>query len=407
MRFLSLLFIAVISLTTVGNSYSQVLTGEDSLSAGLMATDSKTVLSGYGEAKVTYDEKYKTAKADFTRNVLFLGHKFNKKISFFSEWELEHARVEGGKPSGEFGLEQAYLRFHVSEKNWIWAGLFIPRMGIINENHLPTTYFGNDRPFVEQFIIPSTWREIGVAWYGSFNRWPWLYYSIALTNGLDASGFRMGTGIGGGKGEGSDANAANIALSGSLLGYTGNFRWQVSGYYGGSVGLNPKSSDSLELNSGLFGTPVGLVEGNIQYTHGPWTAKALAVGIFIPEANKINRAYASNTAKMMYGAYVELGYDIFHLLKIKEQNFNIFARFETMDMNASLPVNGLENDELRRWYLTVGFTYQPVKGVIIKADYVHRHTGWPNPALILYPYPVQQVYYRDNGFLNIGIGYSF
>ena len=68
---------------------AQVLTKEDSLKAGLTPKSNPTVISAYGEAKVEYDLQNKTGVANLTRNVLFLGHRFNDKISLFSETEID------------------------------------------------------------------------------------------------------------------------------------------------------------------------------------------------------------------------------------------------------------------------------------------------------------------------------
>lgn len=215
---------------------TQAQTGEDSLHTNV-ANEKQTYISGYGEAMVSYDSRYRTANANLTRAVVFVGHKFSKNISFLSETELADARVEGGKAGGEIALEQAYLRFQLNRKIYLQAGLFIPRIGIINENHLPTTFHGNQRPFTETFLIPSTWRELGVALYGSSDVMTGLNYSIAVVNGLDASGFSNGTGIRGGRFEGSNATASNIALTGSVQYVKQNFTFQLSAYYGGSAGL--------------------------------------------------------------------------------------------------------------------------------------------------------------------------
>ena len=122
------------------SALSQVLTREDSLSAGLIRSNNTTVISGYGQAKVEYDFRTRTAVANLTRNVLFLGHKFSNRIYFFSEMELENAKVVGGKPSGEISMEQLFLKFNINRDLYLQAGLFIPRIGLINENHLPTTF---------------------------------------------------------------------------------------------------------------------------------------------------------------------------------------------------------------------------------------------------------------------------
>ena len=52
-------------------------------------------------------------------------------------------------------MEQAYLKFDVGRTHYLTAGLIIPRIGIINENHLPTTFNGVNRPFVETYVIPG------------------------------------------------------------------------------------------------------------------------------------------------------------------------------------------------------------------------------------------------------------
>ena len=126
-------------------TFGQVITKEDSLAAGLIASNNATVISGYGSVIYSNNLSYDQALINVERLVLFVGHKFSKKISFFSELELEDAKVAQGQASGEFSIEQAFLKFNVNRSNYITTGLFIPRIGIINENHLPTTFNGNKR----------------------------------------------------------------------------------------------------------------------------------------------------------------------------------------------------------------------------------------------------------------------
>ena len=205
MRNKSLFFSLGFVCFSVLNSHAQVLTQEDSLYAGLISKEQTTVLSGYGEARYTLDTKRKNAEASLERVVLFVGHKFNNRISLFTEMELEDALVvggvgdEGATGKGSISMEQAFLKFNINPVTYITAGLFIPRMGFINENHLPTTFNGVDRPFLEQFVIPTTWREVGVGLYGSFKNIAGLNYSLSLTNGLNSAGFVNGSGIRGGR----------------------------------------------------------------------------------------------------------------------------------------------------------------------------------------------------------------
>jgi hypothetical protein len=390
------------------SAFSHVLTREDSLSAGLIRSNNTTVISGYGQLKFEYDFRYKTATANLTRNVLFLGHKFTNNIYFFSEMELENAKVVGGQPSGELSMEQLFLKFNINRDIYLQAGLFIPRIGLINENHLPTTFNGNDRPYVETFLIPSTWREIGVGVYGRVRSVPGLNYSFAVMNGLNSQNFVNGSGIREGRQEGSNATASNIAVTGSLLYYLKSWRFQTSGYYGGSAGLSKRQADSLQLNSGAFGTPVALAEVNAQYHQNGVSFRALAAMINIPDAFEINRAYANNTPSMMIGMYGELGYNLYQLINPDaNKNMTFFVRQEFMDLNYRIPSNGIKNGTNRKNYTIIGLTYQPVSGVVIKADYVLRKTDERNEDLIVTPFPQQLPYYTSNGFFNLGLGYSF
>lgn len=403
------LLILLISCMIATSAMAQVFTKEDSLHAGLVRSNQATVLSGYGQVKVQYDMRYKTGETNLTRNVLFLGHKFSNRVYFFSEMELENAGVSSaGNFKGELSMEQLFLKFNINRDIYLTAGLFIPRIGIINENHLPTTFNGNDRTFVETFLIPATWRELGVGIYGNLRRIPGLNYSFALLNGLNSARFTNGTGIANGRFEGSQASASNIAVTGALLYYYRNWRLQASGYFGGSAGLVRRMADSLQLRSGPFGTPVGLVEANVQYYNNGVSFKALAASAHIPDASRVNRAYANNTPQAMLGAYAEAGYNF---LKIwsdgTTKNLTLFVRYEWMDLNRQLPSNGIENGTLRKSFIVTGITFQPTQGIAVKLDYVMRQTGERNPELVVTPFPSALPYYTSNGFVNLGFGYSF
>lgn len=396
----------LISLTLTGflSTQAQILTKEDSLAAGLIARNTATVISGYGSVKYQYDINNKLAQANLDRVILFMGHKFSNKISFFSELEVEDAKVAGGESGGEIALEQAFLKFNASKDIYITAGLFIPRIGIMNENHLPTTFNGNDRPFVERYIIPATWREIGVGLFGSNNKIPGLNYSLALVNGLNSANFESGRGIRDGRYEGREANATSLAVTGSLLYYIKNFRFQVSAYYGGSAGLLQEEADTLKLSNGAFGTPVALYEANFQYNNKGLSVKGLFTTIQISDAEKLNNAYANNIPEAVIGYYGEIGYNLLQLTKKSEKNLTIFARYENLDMNNKLPKNGIVDNTLNRTYIVGGLSFQPIKGVIIKADYVFKQTGDQNPVLVGVPDPD---FKKEQGFFSLGVGYSF
>ncbi len=385
---------------------AQVITREDSLNAGLVRSNNPTVISGYGEASYKYNTHYQTGVANLDRVVVFLGHRFSKKISLFTETEIENAKVSGSS-HGEISLEQAFIKFNANKDLYVVAGLFLPRIGIINENHLPTTFNSVARPQLETQLIPSTWRELGIGIYYSVPRIPGLNLSACLINGLSAQGMGGGQGIVNARFEGSNASASNLAVNAAVLYYYKHFRFQVSGYYGGSVGLAPRSADSLKLNSGAFGTPVGVFEANAQYLTKGFYAKALACIVTIPDAQYINRAYANNTPSSMNGFYVEAGYNILHKTKFENKKLNVFGRYESFDLNAAVPVNGIRNDAWRKSYVTGGVSFQPVQGVLVKADVQVLTTGNYNQTLIINPNPSAAPYVTQQTFVELGIAYSF
>ena len=71
------------------------------------------------------------------------------------------------------------------------------------------------------------------------------------------------------------------------------------------MGLNKRDADSLNLESGVFGSPVSLMEANIQYTGKLLTFRAICAQVMIPDAEAINNADANNTPESFYDAYAE------------------------------------------------------------------------------------------------------
>jgi hypothetical protein len=362
-----------------------------------------TSLGGYGNAVYQRNVNSKTSTVNLERLVLFVGHRFSPSITFFSELEMEDAKVSGGEDGGEIAFEQAYLKFNIDQSHYFTAGLFTPRIGILNENHLPNEFNGNERSQVETFILPSTWRELGIGYYGSISSLP-LNYSLAIVNGLNSATFEHGSGIREGRFEGRNASANNLAATGSLQMSNDNIKAQLSAYYGGTVGLAPQDADSLKLTSGIFGTPVIIGEADVQFEENGFSGKLLGAIVSIPNADDINRAYANNTPQSEYGAYVEAGYNIFNNLEeTNSRQLILFLRYETLNMNASLPANGIDDETLNQQHVITGVRYLPISNVVLKADVRFETTGEQNPALI----NSSSTYDRHTTFFTLGLGFSF
>ncbi|MCX6189792.1 MAG: hypothetical protein NTW54_09380 [Bacteroidetes bacterium] len=399
------IIIALLVLWFIPLRGQEVYTAEDSVALNSDTASMSTTLGGYGNAYYQRNLNQKYSKVNFERFVLFMGHKFNKKISLFSELEVEDAKISGAEEGGELALEQCYLKFRSSPKAYFVVGLFIPAIGILNETHLPNTYNGIERTEVETNIIPSTWRELGIGYYGKLDRAP-ISFSLGLMNGLNSAQFEHGFVIRKGRMEGRKAGANNMAVTGALQFYKNNFRAQISGYYGGSVALEATVADTLKLHAGSWGTPVMLAEVDLQHEMKGFSVRFLATFISIPDAASINQAFNNNTPKTACGAYAELAYNIFASMKKQSlKALTFFVRYEILDMNNSIPANGIIDPTLQQQHVISGINYLPVKNVVIKADMHWKNAGARNPLLIYNP--VASVYQKNTNFLNLGIGYSF
>ena len=117
-----------------------------------------------GYAQIDYNQPFanetrQNGTFDVHRLVLFVGYKFNDRLSFFSEIEIEHVK--------EIYLEQAFLEYSLTSWLNLRAGMLIIPMGIVNEYHEPPTFNGVERPNLDKYIIPTTWREIGAGISGN------------------------------------------------------------------------------------------------------------------------------------------------------------------------------------------------------------------------------------------------
>lgn len=220
---------------------------------------SATRFGGYGE--LHYAALDSGDEIDFHRFVIYFAHDFTDDLRFFSEVELEHAVAEDGA-AGAFELEQAYVERDLGATLRIKLGVFLVPVGILNETHEPTTFYGVERNPIETNIIPSTWREGGVSLSGRLGDGG-LSYDLALHSGLavDAS-----FAIRGARQHVSEAIAEDIATSARLK-YTGIAGLELAA----SVTYQPDITQGLVPGAGA-GT---LVSAHAAYASGALSARAL------------------------------------------------------------------------------------------------------------------------------------
>ncbi len=323
-------------------------------------------LAGYGEV-VYRNENDGTKQADAQRLIMYLGYRFSPHILFNSEIEFEHGNTEenlNGK-AGEVSVEFAYLDFLIDPRFNIRAGLLLQPVGIINEMHEPPTFHGVFRPDIARFIIPTTWREIGVGIFGDLGQG--IQYKAYLTNGLDARGFED-EGIREGRGGGNRPFFETPAVVGRIdWSPHPSFTLGITGYTG-RADQNQIFVDGrpVDVRVSLFE-----VHGLFQY-HG-FEARALFASTWLTNVEALNRFLGregdEGVGKRMEGFYVELAYNIMALSN-RPGRFYLapFIRYEQYDLHAGVAEGFEANPALDRSVWTLGVTFRPHPQVVVKAD---------------------------------------
>jgi hypothetical protein len=333
-----------------------------------------SAFGGYGE--ITFNKLEGTPGViDLRRFVLYFGHHFNDWLRFYSEVEVEHA-VSSAGDQGEVEIEQAYLDGLLGPRLNLRAGLIIMPVGIINVYHEPPTFNGVDRPDVDQFVVPTTWREPGVGIFGELA--PGLRYQAYLVNGFNANGFTAESAIREGHQEAQLARARDFG---------GVARLDFEPRLNTDVGLSAYYATSGNtLRDTVGSVPVTLLEADARTRVGRFAARAEGALLFIGDAAALNTALvaAGNmdgpVSGQSRGAYLELAYDVVRVLRPGgESRVTVFGRYDYVDTQAAVPAGFAALPEFRRQTVTGGLAYRPIMNVALKLDY-RRHEYGAGPG---------------------------
>ena len=333
-----------------------------------------SAFGGYGELTLNAPGKFvlnpsPDAVVDLRRFVLFFGHNFSDRLRFYSEVEIEHA-ISSSSDRGEAEVEQAYLDGLLGRRLSLRGGLIIMPAGIVNVYHEPPTLNGVDRPAVDTFVIPTTWREAGVGIFGELREG--LRYQLYVVTGFNANGFTAAAAIRNGHQEAQLARASD-------WGGIARLDWEPR--LGTVVGVSGYRATSGNTLTSMVGkVPVTLFEVDARMRLGGFAARAEVAALFIGDAAALDayqRAAApalDPVASQARGGYLEAGYDLLRWLAPGSvQGVTLFGRFDYVDTQAVVPAGFTANPALRRAIYTVGLVYRPVMAVALKLDY-RRHT---------------------------------
>ena len=231
----------------------------------------RTTIGGYGELHYNaLDVNGEDVRElDFHRMVLFFSHEFNDWARFTAELEVEHILASGGS-RGAVELEQVYIEMDLTDEYQLKTGVMLMPLGIINETHEPTAFYGVERPIIEQIIIPTTWWSAGMALSAHYDNG--FSYDLFITeglktddpaNGVDADPFD----IKGGKQKSSFADAFDLAVTGRVK-YTAIPGLELALYAQYQPDLDQSAKDS-------YADAATLIGGHGIYQIGDFTLKGL------------------------------------------------------------------------------------------------------------------------------------
>jgi hypothetical protein len=301
--------------------------------------------------------------------VLMFGYKFNDKTQFVSEVEFEHVK--------EVYVEQAFLQYEILPWLKFRGGLMLIPMGIINEFHEPSTFNGVERPNLDKYIVPTTWREIGAGFTGVFPAAA-LSYQLYLTNGFKSyddeatlsgsNGFRKGRQ----KGAESFMNVPNLAFKVNYFGISG-MQLGLSTYTGQTqtslyAGID-KSDDAAIANADSSMVGLTMFGADARYNKGGFRLRAQVNYGWVSNSAAYNQFTGSDLGSALSGWYGELAYNVLESFDQFNSELIPFVRFEQYNTHASVAEGVTENPALNRTDLTVGLGWKMAKGAMLKLDY--------------------------------------
>ena len=322
-------------------------------------------VGAYGE--LTYNQpESANGELDVQRLVLLFGYKFNDKTQFVTELEMEH--------TVEVFVEQAFVNYNVGQNVSLRGGLMLVPFGIINEFHEPTTFNGVERPSVDNVIIPTTWRELGVGVTGRFNDLS-LGYQAYIFNGFKSTSFDGSGGVNGAlqgssglrggrqKAIQSTVDSPTLSIKFDYYGIPG-LRLGLSGYFG-----DTQAEDDVENIDGA-NIGISMIGLDARYAYQRFTARGQFVHGSLSGTEAYNNLTGNQLGSELQGWYLEAGYNL--LPQEKAQRLFAFARYEQYDTHANTAGALQRNDAYNRNDLTTGLSYHIAPGVVLKGDYQFR-----------------------------------
>ena len=423
----------------IGLMSAALVAGFATASAQTVAADSvmqhvngkRLSIGGYGEVAYSRNfysdsgNRYSTAslhkndpshgRFDIPHAVIYLGYDFGKGWSLGTEIEFEHGGAGSAieyeaeesiefeqeqERGGEVELEQFWIQKSFAKWANIKAGHIVVPVGLTNAYHEPLNFFTVYRPEGENTILPCTWHQTGLSFWGRHGD---FRYEAQFLAGLDAYQFSSFNWIRPGTTKPFEFETANkYGFAARVDNYTiPGLRLGLSGYYGQSMhnavphdmekGNNKKLKGNIFLGSFDF-TYKGhnwIARGNADYGYVSDAAaisRLVKPGVQYVKPYQTNQAFGSHAIATM----IEVGYDVFsqiEKLRAAKQKMYVFGHYEYYDSY----LNNTTKQYTKRQILAGGINYYPIKQICVKAEYNYRKF---------------RSQYNNEPALNIGVAYQ-
>lgn len=404
---------SLVVLATVGLASANAQETKDSMEYGGW---NRLRVGGYGEMVANFKDYgtnrfYGSSEGNAKENrntisiprfVLAFDYKFTSKWILGAEIEFESGGVgtayelentENGEyeteveKGGEVALEQFHItRLIVPEFN-VRVGHMIVPLGLTNSHHEPTNFFGTSRPEGETTIIPSTWHETGIEFFGTIGRgYATFDYQAMIVEGLNANGFDRTTWAGSGKQGIFEEDNFNSPAYVARIDYRGvpGLRVGLSYYFCNDIGDNSDKSTTY-ASYGKF--PLRMYSADFQYIHKWFTARGNMIIGSLTNSYYVGVANTKLSNKSPYSRWTpiakkavsyggEIGLNIRGICNdIRVPEIYPFARYEYYNPQEEGEKTDVMDKRCQVSMWTAGLNWRALPNLVVKADYSTRRIG--------------------------------
>ena len=372
-------------------------------------------VSRYSQPELHKDDP-NHGRFDIPHAVIYMGYDFGKGWGFGTEIEFEHGGAgiayekedeEGGEweqeteKGGEVELEQFWIQKSFSRAANLRMGHIVVPVGLNNAHHEPLSFFTVYRPEGESTILPSTWHQTGVSFWGRSGD---FRYEAQVLAGLNADNFTNTGWISKGHKSPMEYDVANkYGASLRLDNYSiRGLRIGLSGYYGHSIGNSyPRNANGVDAE---YKGQVAIGAIDFTYNDHNWILRGQADYGYLGDAEQLKYVYnrlnskspfkhSAFVSKNAYAVGIEAGYNVFSQIasmRAHNKKMYVFGRYEAYNPYASnTKATAYDYTAVKR--LAVGVNYYPIPQIVVKAEYSNRF--------------LKTIYNNEPAF-NIGVAYE-